>query len=193
MFNVHLSVRRGIIGRVPARSSKIDPNLAKAEPCFKWGQNDGFGISPLAPAQKELVPVREVKRAEESHQCWNTLRGICSDQSHRDINCTNVWLPKVPDLRDVPKYGPPVFLGGSLFLHFALRFWNQTWKKNSFDFFFGTMCTFEYDRLKPKVKVFIALFRRKKHSNCTICGGKLPLLMWLWLMKISTTVATTQH
>ena len=66
-------------------------------------------------------------------------------------------------------------------------------KKNSFDFFFGTMCTFEYDRLKPKVKVFIALFRRKKHSNCTICGGKLPLLMWLWLMKISTTVATTQH
>ncbi len=24
-----------------------------------------------------------------------------------------------------PKYGP-VFLGGSLFLHLALRFWNQT-------------------------------------------------------------------
>ena len=79
MFNVHLSVRRGIIGRVPARSSKIDPNLAKAEPCFKWGQNGGFGTSPQALAQKELVPVREVKRAEESHQCWNTLRGICSD------------------------------------------------------------------------------------------------------------------
>ena len=70
-----------------------------------------------------------------SRNCWTWLEGRSAAEGQETLwnwsilNLKTISFQKFSDifvyLHDVPKYGP-VFLGGSLFLHFALLFWNQT-------------------------------------------------------------------